>query len=135
MAISRAFLIWLLLMAVETVHGTLRNLLLAPVIGDALARRFGVATGAVLIFLISFATIRWLGVKRTVALLGVGLLWVVLTVAFEVILGRWMLHLDWPRIVSDYDFRHGGLMPLGLVCMLFTPLATARIRKNQAARH
>lgn len=125
----RVLLVWLLLMAVESVHGTLRTLFLAPVMGDAPARRLSVFTGALLIFLVTLATIRWLRATRTVQLLAVGLSWVVLTLAFEIALGRLVMHLDWERITSDYDPRRGGLMVLGLVFMLFTPWLAARMRK------
>jgi hypothetical protein len=126
---GRAFLIWLLLMAAESVHGILRELLLAPVMGDIPARRLSVLTGAVLIFLITLATVRWIGAGRTNHLLRIGLLWVVLTVVFEISLGRLVLHSDWQRIASDYDLASGGLMIPGLACMLLTPWVAARLRK------
>jgi hypothetical protein len=103
-------------------------LYLAPLIGDAPARRLSVLTGVVLIFLITLATVRWLDARRTGQLLWVGAMWVVLTIAFEVALGRLVFHMDWARIASDYDPGHGGLMGIGLVCMLFTPLMAARLR-------
>jgi hypothetical protein len=124
--VVRALLVWLLLMVVESAHGTLRTLLLAPILGDLPARRLSVLTGAVLILLVTLATIRWLGAKRTGQLLGIGLLWVVLTVVFEIALGRLIMHLDWSRLASDYDLRHGGLMPLGLLFMLLAPNIAAR---------
>src|SRR5439155_22201685 len=43
-------------------------------------------------------------------LLGVGLLWVVLTVSFEVGLGRLVLGLPWDRITEDYDLTRGGFL-------------------------
>jgi hypothetical protein len=125
----RALLVWLLLMAAESVHGMLRTLFLAPWLGDALARQLGVLIGTGLILLITLATIRCLGARRTGQLLAIGALWVVLTVAFEIALGRLILNLDWSRIASDYDLRHGGLMILGLLCMLFAPWVAARLRK------
>jgi hypothetical protein len=124
----RSLSIWLLLMVVESIHGTLRTLFLAPAIGDLPARQISVFTGIALIFLITLGTIRWIGATRTVQLLGIGLLWVVLTLAFEVTLGRFVMHADWSRILSDYDLAHGGLMSLGLLGMLFTPLVAARMR-------
>jgi hypothetical protein len=127
--VVRALLIWLLLMVAESVHGTLRTLFLTPILGDMPARRLSVLTGAVLIFLITLVTIRWLGTKRTGQLLGIGLLWVVLTVVFEIALGRLIMNLDWSRIAADYDLRQGGLMPLGLLFMLLAPNIAARLRK------
>ena len=38
----RAFAVWLLIVVAESVHGTLRQLVLAPLIGDLPARQWGV---------------------------------------------------------------------------------------------
>lgn len=124
----RAFAVWLVIIFVESVHGTLRQLFLVPVLGDFRARQVSVLTGSLLIFLVAWLFIRWLGATGRRALLGIGLLWVVLTVVFEIALGR-LLGFEWRRLFEDYDLPHGGLMGLGLVVMLFTPLLAARLRK------
>jgi hypothetical protein len=124
----RALLVWLVVIVAESVHGTLRTLYLAPAIGDFPARRVGVFIGSALIFVIALGFIRWIGTQSRRQLLGIGALWVALTIAFEVGLGRAVLHLDWARILADYDLSRGGLMGFGLLAMFFIPLLAARIR-------
>lgn len=124
----RALAVWLVIIVVESVHGTLRQLLLVPALGDFRARQVSVLTGSLLIFLVAWLFIRWLGATSRRALLGIGLLWVALTVVFEVALGR-LLGFEWSRLLEDYDLPHGGLMGLGLVAMFLTPLLAARLRK------
>ncbi len=126
----RALLVWLVIIVAESVHGTLRTLYLAPVIGDFPARRVGVFIGTAIIFVIALAFTRWIGARTKAQLLGIGLLWVVLTVTFEFALGRGVLHYDWSRMLSDYDLSRGGLMVFGLLAMSFTPLLAARIRSQ-----
>jgi len=46
--------------------------------------------------------------------LGVGLLWLVLTLGFESVLGRLVLGYSWARIAAEYNLLKGGLMPTGL---------------------
>ncbi len=58
-------------------------------------------------------------------MIGVG--WMVLTLGFEVLLGR-ALGAGWDRILADYDLPHGGLMPLGLLWLAVAPWAAARLR-------
>jgi hypothetical protein len=41
----RAFLVWLVIIASETVHGILRGILLLPLVGDFPARQIGVLGG------------------------------------------------------------------------------------------
>ena len=86
------------------------------------------ALGTALVFVIALGFTRWIGAKSRWQLLGIGALWVALTIAFEVGLGRAVLNFDWTRILADYDLSHGGLLGLGLLAMLFMPLLAARIR-------
>jgi peptidoglycan/LPS O-acetylase OafA/YrhL len=127
----RACAVWLLLMAVETIHGILRSLLLVPLVGDFRARQIGVFIGSALILAISFLTIRWIGMRGTRQQFMLGLFWTVLTVAFEFALGR-ALGFSWQRVLSDYDLRHGGLMLIGLAILFLAPFFAARVRTSSA---
>jgi hypothetical protein len=54
--------------------------------------------------------------------------WVVLTVVFEVAFGRLVMKSSWERIRSDYELAHGGLLPIGLVTLAGSPLVASRLR-------
>jgi len=124
----RAVAVWLLIIAAETVHGILRTLLLVPLVGDVPARQIGVPIGSILILAIALLFVRWIGARTTLQLLGIGLLWVVLTILFEIGLGRLVLGLPWDRIVEDYDIARGGFLGFGLLFMSASPLLAARLR-------
>ena len=131
---ARAFAVWLLLITAEVVHGIVRTLVLTPVVGDFRARQLGVFSGSLLILLISAFTIRWIRASGPRTLLMIGSGWVVLTVAFEISLGR-MLGYSWERLGSDYNMREGGLLPIGLVIMATAPLIAARLRGRSRGIH
>lgn len=59
--LARAFGIWLTLVAVESIHGVVRRLFLEPQLGDLRARQVSVFTATVLITLVFWFTLRWLG--------------------------------------------------------------------------
>jgi hypothetical protein len=101
--------------------------LLVPLVGDLPARQIGVPLGSVLRFAVACLCVRWIAARTKLQLLGVGLLWVVLTVLFEVGLGRLVLGLPWDRITEDYDPTRGGFLGLGLPFMAVSPLLAARI--------
>ena len=130
----RALAIWILIIFAESVHGAVRTLFIEPVVGDLKARQVGVFFGMILIFLITFWSIRWMGMRKTSHLLQAGLLWVVLTVLFEIVLGTLVFDYGAERITEDYDPRFGGLMLFGLAFMLFAPLIAGRIRDVDAKR-
>ena len=124
----RSFLVWLVIIAAETVHGILRGLLLVPLVGDLPARQIGVFVGSLLILTVAYLFIQWIATRTKRQLLGVGLLWVVLTVMFEIGLGRFVMGLPLERITEDYNPALGGFLGFGLLFMAVSPLLAARLR-------
>ena len=109
MFLLRALVVWLVIIAVETVHGILRTLLLVPMMGDFPARQISVFTCSLLIFGVTLLFINWIAARTTLQLLMVGTIWVLLTILFEITLGRLVLDLSWDRITEDYDITKSGL--------------------------
>ncbi|HKU91638.1 MAG TPA: hypothetical protein VJP84_17740 [Steroidobacteraceae bacterium] len=124
----RASLTWMLIILAETLHGMVREIFIAPVLGDLRARQVGVLVGCVLIFIIAWLTVRWIGAKSRRAQLEVGALWVVLTLIFEIALGR-ALGASWDRILEDYNPARGGLMILGMAFLFLAPRLAAAWRR------
>lgn len=128
-AIVRAFLIWLLIVAAESAQGVARRLLVSPET-EFLVRQLSVFAGALIIFAITWVCLRWMRLRTAGEALGVGGLWVALTLLFEIGLGR-LLGMGWDRILADYDLLHGGLMPLGLLAMALTPWTVRRLQARR----
>jgi hypothetical protein len=53
--------------------------------------------------------------------LGVGLFWLVLTVTFEFLFGRYVAGASWEALLADYDVLRGRLWPLVLLTTLLAP--------------
>lgn len=129
MILRRSLTVWTAIIVAESIHGTARVLFLQPYVGDLRARQIGVFTGSLIIFVIVFALVRWVGARTVSQLLSIGSLWVVLTLIFELGLGRVVMGYSWERIISDYNIFEGGLLSVGMVVLLFAPLVTARIQR------
>jgi hypothetical protein len=125
--VARGLVVWMIILAVETVHGIFRRILMEPVLGDLRARQISVLTGSIQIFIITMIFVRWLKATRAIDLVIVGAVWVVLTVAFEICLGRFVIGMTWDAIAADYDISRGGLMLFGLLAMLLAPLAAGKM--------
>jgi hypothetical protein len=125
--LARAVGIWLTLVAVESIHGVMRRLFLEPPLGDLRARQVSVFTGAVLITLVFSFTLRWLGPQPVRRWWEFGLLWLALTLVFEIGLGR-AIGMSWDRIASDFDPRRGGLLAFGMLFILVAPRLLAQRR-------
>jgi hypothetical protein len=118
----KALLVWLVIALAEVLHGMLRVRLLNRRVGDRTARQIAVFTGSGIILFIAWLTVPWMGVKSTADCLGVGLLWLVLMLAFEIAFGRWVFRASWKRLAADFDFRQGGLLAIGMLVLFLAPL-------------
>jgi len=125
---ARAFVVWLAIAAAETVHGVVRTMYVAPVVGDFPARQIAVFTGSAIIIAIAWLAAPWLRTTHTRNLLAVGLLWVALMIAFELALGRLVFGYAWSRLAEDFDIANGGLLGIGMIVIAFAPLIGARLR-------
>jgi hypothetical protein len=128
MFLLRALAVWLVIMCVEFIHGVLRAMYLAPLVGDFQARRISVLLGSLLILTIAYLFVLWIRAETTRSLIVVGLVWLVLTLSFELSFGRFVVGLSRQRIASDYDVLHGGLLPFGLIVLTLSPLIAAKVR-------
>jgi len=124
----RGVVVWLCIISVETVHGVARTMFLEPAVGDVRARQLAVLTGSFLVLVVAASFIRWIRPTGVAEAVSVGIAWLVLTLAFEIGVGRYVLQAPWSRILSDYDLRRGGLLPIGLLVLTAAPLITAKYR-------
>jgi hypothetical protein len=131
--LRRGLAVWVVIAVAETVHGTMRTIFLAPRVGDLASRQIGVLTGSLIILLIAYLTIDWIGARGARALVAVGTLWLVLMSAFEVTIGR-VLGLSWERILSDYVPSQGGLMLVGMTVLALSPAIAFRLRSRRHGR-
>ena len=128
MYIFRALAVLLVIIFAESVHGTLRQLFLAPLVGDFMARRIAFFVAILLIFLITYFFIRWISAPNVKSLFAVGLIWMILMTLFEFGLGILVMNYSWERMFEDYDVSRGGLMGFGLLFMIFAPWLAAKVR-------
>jgi len=106
--LARAFAVWLVLIVAEILHGILRGIFLVPHVGEFRSNQIGVFTGSIIILVIALAFVRWIGASRTSDLLAVGVLWLALTLAFEILFGRFVVGASWERLAADYNVFEGG---------------------------
>jgi hypothetical protein len=127
-ALTRAVLVWLLLMAAESLQGAARRLLLSPALEQAL-RQISVLVGVLVIAAITWALLPWMRIRTTGQALATGAMWALLTLAFEFGLGG-IMGRNWSQMLVDYDLNQGGLMPIGLLAMALVPWAVWRLQSR-----
>ena len=124
----KALTLWLAILVLAILNGTLREKVLIPLLGAFIGLA---ASGLVLsscIFLVAFVAVPWYGYLAAYQWLLVGLLWLVLTLVFEFSFVRLVQHKAWLALLESYTFKGGNLWPLVLVVTLISPWLAADLR-------
>ena len=123
---GRGLLVFLSIMAAETVHGVLRGLFLVPRVGQDMAAWLGWPVGMLIVLLISTLAIGWTGIRTRGGLLRLGALWAVLTIAFEVMIGL-LRGMGAAEVLQAFNPLAGTIL-YSAAAMFLAPLAAARLR-------
>jgi hypothetical protein len=134
---AKATLAWLLLFVVMFVNGALRVLVLQPRLGEDHARQAASLSGVALVLLVSWLFVQLSPEARLAQLWWVGVAWLIATVAFEFLFGRFVSGLSWQALLADYDILRGRLWSLILLSVWWGPWlgGIARSRRTGEPAH
>lgn len=127
----RGTLIWLGILVLASGNGAVRDLVLAPRLGDPLARAISTLLLCGLVLLVTWRSIRWVGPRSRGDALIVGLLWVILTLAFEFLAGHYLFGKSWAMLLEDYDLSRGRIWILALLTTFAAPVLLARTAEDR----
>ena len=117
----RYILIWFGLLVVAIGNGTLRQLTFGKVMTERGAHQLSTLIGAVVMGgCIWFVVGRWPPSSSGEAI-GVGIVWVFLTVSFECFLGLVLRKRPLAEVLADYDVRAGRVWLLFLLWLMVAP--------------
>lgn len=126
--IWRAVVIWFAVLALAVINGGVREAWLVPRLGPGPGRILSAVSLSLLVFIVTWFTIGWIRPATAARALGVGVLWLVLTLAFEFGAGYYLFHRPWSVLLEDYNVSRGRIWPAVLIVVLLAPLWTARMR-------
>jgi|tagenome__1003787_1003787.scaffolds.fasta_scaffold20971474_5 hypothetical protein len=125
--LPRPVLAWLAILALAILNGALREAVLVPNLGKTAGYVTSGVLLAALVLLVAISLAPWMRLASARRAMGVGALWLVMTVVFEFGFGI-ARGKPWTDIVAAYRFADGNIWPLVLVVVLFAPLAGWRLR-------
>jgi hypothetical protein len=120
--LAKSLLAWLAILCLAVANGALREAVLIPALGKAGGL---VASGVLLCILIVVVAgifvrlVPGVGVSNAVR---IGVLWLCLTVVFELGLGRLVQRKSWNELLAAYTFEDGNIWPVVLLATLLAPL-------------
>jgi hypothetical protein len=129
MAYGKAFGIWLVMAAAAIGNGLLREKLLVPWLGGAVALPTSGILLSFLIFIITWIVLPVFGRLRDIRYLGLGLFWCCCTLAFEFGFGHYIAGKAWQEVLRIFNPAHGDLFSFVLLLTLLSPWIAARLRK------
>jgi hypothetical protein len=111
----------MVLLVAMMANGFVRVQVMEPRLGEVLARQVATVMGVAIVILVAGTFVRRLPHAGSADLLGVGVLWLLLTLAFEFLFGHYVMGASWPELLADYDVLAGRFWPLVLLAVLLGP--------------
>ena len=124
----RILLLWAAIIPLAIANGMLRDAVLARSFGQSRARTVSGLSLSAVILAWALLTITWIPFPGPLPYVGVGLLWLALTVAFEFLFGRLVARKSWRELLRAYRFEGGDIWPIVLIVVAASPLAAAALR-------
>ena len=134
--ILRYCLLWLFLPLIGILNGAVREFAYKKAVGELAAHQISTLTGLILMgAFVWFVTRRW-PLPSARQAIGIGLIWLLLTVTFEFGFGHFVAHTPWPVLLRDYNLREGRVWGLLVLWVAITPYLFYRMqRKSGGQRH
>ena len=128
--ILRYTLAWLPMVVLAILNGTLRQFTYGKAMSEMHAHQLSSVT-----LILIFGVYVWLLSSRwPLHSLGqatlVGLIWLVLTMLFEFVMGRYISHLSWEQLLQAYNIFAGNLWPLVLMAVMVLPVLVFWLRRT-----
>ena len=124
----KSLLVWMALLTLAVLNGAFRETLLTPRFGAYTSHVVSTFMLCMLILLVTFVSLRWIGPPDLAAAWTIGLTWLALTLAFEFLAGHYLFGSPWSKLLADYDVLKGRVWALVLVTTAAAPALMAAWR-------
>ena len=126
---THALLIWLGFVLLAVLNGGFRQRVLIPLVGEQTGHVVSTVILSTAIVFITWATLSWIAPATSEEAWRLGALWLGMTIAFEFLVGHYLFHIPWAKLLADYNFLRGRLWILVLVATLLAPVLTFQLRR------
>jgi len=120
--------IWLIIVIAAILNGVTREKLLTSLVGSGVSLPLSGITLSGLVLVITYFTIPFLGEVKTGVYFVIGLIWVVLTLAFEYLFGHYVAGKPWHEINQVFNLLKGDLFIVVLIVSAASPWIAAKLK-------
>ena len=124
----RYFVAWFPLIILAFSNATIREAVYKRYVGELAAHQISTLTLGILVGIYAWVLSRRLKLQSPGQALGIGLMWLVMTIIFETGLGRYVSGNPWSQVLRDYNISEGRVWPLFLLWLTVSPYVFYRIK-------
>jgi hypothetical protein len=124
----RYMLAWIPMLVIAVANGALRQLTFARIMSEPRAHQLSTLIGSACIGVFIWFVIRTWPPSSSRQALFIGLLWGLLTVAFESFMGLVLQHRPLPQVLHEYNLLAGRVWVLFLIWLFVAPWLFFRLR-------
>jgi hypothetical protein len=121
------FFAWFGLVVLGLLNATIRQVVYARYLSELAGHQISTLTLAVLVGLYAWALSGFLKLSSPGEAIGVGLMWMVLTIVFEFALGRYVVGDSWGNLLRAYNLLEGRVWGLFVLWVGVAPYVFYRI--------
>ncbi|AFY69814.1 hypothetical protein Pse7367_1525 [Thalassoporum mexicanum PCC 7367] len=115
-------LAWLGMAAIAILNGVIREAVYRKFMGELKAHQISTLTGSVAIGIYIWTLMYFLPLQFATQALAIGVIWLLMTIAFEFGFGHYVMQHPWTKLLADYNLRRGRVWPLFLLWLTVAPL-------------
>lgn len=119
---------WLGMVVLAILNGAVREKLYRPWMSELSAHQVSTVVGICLFGVYIWLLTGFWRIESSVQAWGIGIMWLVMTVAFEFLFGHFVMGHPWGKLFQDYNLLRGRLWPLVLAWTAIAPFVFFRIR-------
>lgn len=122
-------LAWFPMVAIAIANGALRESWYGQHLRELTAHQISTLTAVVLFGAYIWFVVQFWSPTSKAQAIAIGLLWLVMTIAFEFLFGHFVAGHTWERLLHDYNLLAGRVWPLVLVWVAVAPYLFFRMSK------
>lgn len=126
--IKKSLVIWLLVIPCAILNGGFRDLILTPILGEYALPASGIML-SIIIFILCLIGIPRMERGNSSTYKIMGIVWIILTIAFEFIFGNLIMNKSIPELIKAYDITTGNLWLIVVILTGVYPFIIAKIKK------
>ena len=127
MTLSKSLLVWLLLALVATANGIVRQFTYGRMFTDLAAHQISTVTAILACAALVWVVNRKWPIESASQAITIGVIWLLLTIAFEFGFGHFIAGHSWERLLADYNIMNGRVWLLFLLWIVVLPFVIFRL--------